>query len=561
MAESIVSLAINGIADALIYEAFLLDDVKAEVESLKGELERMKSFLKDVDRKQEQDERLGTRVREIRDLAYDAIDSYILQVAYQGGFHGVIKRFTTVFTRPSHLGRIGKQVKAIQTKLRNISTSLPAYGISGGGDEGCSGSAAEMQRRLRRSYPHVEEDDVVSLEASIKDVIVKLTEEEERSYSVVSIVGMGGIGKTTLAKKVYNHTVVKRHFDCCAWVFISQHCIRREVFHGVLMKVLSPSGKQRELILKLKEDELVEMVYNILKEKRYLVVLDDIWRCEDWESLKPAFPKGNKGSKLLFTTRNKQVALFADPYSSPVELPLLTEDESWKLLKTKAFYFLGNQTESRVCSKEFEMLGKEMLKKCGGLPLAIFVLGGLLATKKSWSEWEMVHRNIKAHLNKSQQHYHYGGVNGILALSYNNLPFYLKPCFLYLGHYPEDWEISKKELVRLWIAEGFVSVSFEGGGEVLMEDVAEQYLEELINRCLVQVGKRDHTGTGVKTCRMHDLLRDLCVLKSREENFLEIIQPPRPLIDNNGNLLGTCGDQLDMSREWLINQVQRGGGN
>ncbi|WRX12697.1 NB-ARC - like 10 [Theobroma cacao] len=316
MAEAIVSLAIERITDLLIYEAFCLNDVREEVESIKAELERMKSFLKDVDHKQEQDERLRTRV-------------------------------------------------------------------------------------------------------------------------------------------------------------------------------LSPSRKEKERIDKLKEHELVEKLYDVLKEKRYLVVLDDIWRCEDWVSLKPAFPKGNKGSKLFFTTRNKEVALLADPCSSPIELPLLTDDESWTLFERKAFP--ENKMDSHACSKEFERLGKEILKKCGGLPLAIVVLGGLLATKKSCTEWKMVLKNINAHLNKFQQQgCHYGGVNGILALSFNELPFHLKPCFLYFGHYPEDSEISKKELIRLWIAEAFISLSLEG--EMLMEDVAEQYLEELTNRCLVQVGRRDHTG-------------------------------------------------------------------
>ncbi|WRX11558.1 NB-ARC - like 10 [Theobroma cacao] len=416
MAEAIVSLAIERIADLLIHEAFFFDDVRQEVESLKAELERMKSFLKDVDRKQGQDDRLRTR--------------------------------------------------------------------------------------------------------------------------------------TTIAKRVYNHNDVKRHFDCCAWVFISQQCMPREVFHGVLIKVLSPSREEREVIDRLKEHELVEMLYDILKEKQYLVILDDIWRCEDWDSLKPAFPKGNEGSKLLFTTRNKEVALLADPHSPPIELPLLTDDASWNLFKRKAF--LENKMESHVCSKEFEMLGKEMLKRCGGLPLAIVVLGGLLATKKSWNEWEMVQKNINAYLNKVQQQ-DYGGVNGILALSYNELSFYLKPCFLYLGHYPEDSEISKKELIRLWIAEGFISPSPEGGE--MLEDVAEVYLEELTNRCLVQVGRRDHTGVGVKTCRVHDLLRDLCMSKAREENFFGIVQPP--MNGNKNHYLRLTVAALSKARRIVVHPSKR----
>ncbi|OMO76507.1 NB-ARC domain-containing protein [Corchorus olitorius] len=197
------------------------------------------------------------------------------------------------------------------------------------------------------------------------------------------------------------------------------------------------------------------------------------------------------------------------------------DDESWELFSKKAFP--GDGIDSS--QSQFENLGKEMVKKCGGLPLAIIVLGGLLATKRSLAQWEMVQRKFNADLNK------YGAVNGILVLSYHDLPLHLKSCFLYFGHYPEDWEISKKELLRLWIAEGFISPPPESGG-LLMEDEAEQCLEELINRCLVQVGKKDHTGRGVKTCRMHDLLRDMCVEKAQEQNFLGIVQPPSNV--NNG---------------------------
>ncbi|EOY18003.1 Disease resistance protein RPP8 [Theobroma cacao] len=398
MAEAIVSLAIERISDLLIHEAVFLHGVREEVEGLKAELQRMKSSLIDADRKQDQDELTCTLVSQIRDLAYEAedvIDDFILQVAHQGGFRGFIKRFT----KPSRLHKIGVEVKAIQTKLESISKNLLAYNrISGA--EG-SRSVFEMQQGLRRTYSHVEEEDVVSLEGITRHVLKQLMTEEDRLHVVVSIVGMGGI-----------------------------------------------------------------------------------------------------------------------------------DDESWKLFRMKAFPV--NKTESHVCPEALEMPGREMVKKCGGLPLAIAVLGGLLATKKTRAEWEMVQRNINARLNNFPLQDDYGKVNGILSLSYTELPFHLKPCFLYLGHYPEDWEISKRELIRLWIAEGFISPSWESG-EMLMEDVAEQFLEQLINRCLVQVGKRDHTGVGVKTCHVHDLLRDLCVKKAQEENFLEIIQPP--LNESDGNSL------------------------
>ncbi|MBA0786105.1 hypothetical protein Gotri_025372, partial [Gossypium trilobum] len=324
----------------------------------------------------------------------------------------------------------------------------------------------------------------------------------------------------TLARKVYNHVDVRRHFDFLAWFSLSQQCKPREVLLSVLMKVLSPSNDERKKIEKMDEIELRRTLFDALKEKRYLVVLDDIWRSEDWDILKPAFPRGTKGSKILFTTRIKNVASRADPWSTPVELSLLTDDESWNLLCRKAFP--RSRMGSQCCSEEFVKLGKEMVKKCGGLPLAIVVLGCLLATKQSVAQWEMVHRNIHGHLNElPHQDRQYGAVNRILVLSYNDLPCPLKPCFLYLSHYPEDWEITKKELIRLWIAEGFIPEN----EEFLMEDLGKNFLEELIDRSLVQVSRRDYTGTNVGTCRVHDLLRDLCMKKAREK-FLEIIQQP-----------------------------------
>ncbi|XP_060675318.1 probable disease resistance RPP8-like protein 2 [Ziziphus jujuba] len=135
-------------------------------------------------------------------------------------------------------------------------------------------------------------------------------------------------------------------------------------------------------------------------------------------------------------------------------------------------------------------------------------------------------RDVNSNLNKMQSRQQYEGVNQILALSYHDLPYYLKPCFLYLGNFPEDYEIHKRKLIRLWIGEGFIPMSTGSRGEMeqTWEDVAEGYMEELIHRCMVHVEQRDHTGRGVKTCRMHDLMRDLCINKSREESFAQIME-------------------------------------
>ncbi|KAI3942086.1 hypothetical protein MKW92_029659 [Papaver armeniacum] len=174
-----------------------------------------------------------------------------------------------------------------------------------------------------------------------------------------------------------------------------------------------------------------------------------------------------------------------------------------------------------------------MVRKCGGLPLAICALGGILSTKRAdIKEWRYVHRDVASNIN--------GGVMGILALSYNDLPVHLKPCFLYLGLFPEDFAIPRKKLIRLWIAEGFIPYTREDAQGTLEEAGKRQYYGELIQRCMIQADKDPTPGEGKtcrmhdlmrdlclsteegKTCRMHDLMRDLCLLKGKELNFLDI---------------------------------------
>lgn len=170
-----------------------------------------------------------------------------------------------------------------------------------------------------------------------------------------------------------------------------------------------------------------------------------------------------------------------------------------------------------------EKLGKEMVGQCRGLPLAIIVLGGLLMTKSTLNEWKTVRQNFNSYLREGRSLGENGRVYEVLALSYHDLPYQVKPCFLHLGNFPEDYKISTRKLYQLWAAEGFIfSDSNQFEEEESIMDIAERYLHELKQRCMVQVQVEESTGQ-FKSCQLHDLTRELCLLKGKEENFLKRI--------------------------------------
>ena len=148
---------------------------------------------------------------------------------------------------------------------------------------------------------------------------------------------MGGLGKTTLAKKVYHHAHVRRHFDHVAWSSISQYFNVRDVVQGILIQLTSANEEHKKKIRNMRDEELFESVYKIQEEKKCLLILDDMWKIGDWENLKPAFPLHKAGSKILLTTRIQAVASYADPQGFLYQPELLSEEKSWELLRTKAF--------------------------------------------------------------------------------------------------------------------------------------------------------------------------------------------------------------------------------
>ncbi|TKY70092.1 Disease resistance protein RPM1 [Spatholobus suberectus] len=508
MADSSVSFLLDKLTSLLQEEVNLQRGVREDVQHIKYELERHKAIIRVADSLEDKDPELKAWVKRVRDVAHDmedAIDEFNLRLVDQHG-QGNNSSFHNFFSTLRARHTIASNIQGIKSRVDIISQGRPTLPGIG------SGSSQRLSTRLDSQGDALllEEADLVGIDKPKKQ-LSDLLFNDEAGRAVIPIYGMGGLGKTTLAKQVYDDPKVKKRFRIHAWVNLSQSFKLEELLKDLVQQLHNVIGKPApEAVGQMKSDNLKELIKSLLQRSRYLIVLDDVWHVKVWDSIKLALPNNNRGSRVMLTTRKKDIALYScAEMGKDFNLEFLPEEEAWYLFCKKTF-------QGNPCPPHLEEVCRNILKMCGGLPLAIVAIGGALATRgrANIEEWQMVCRSFGSEIEGNDK---LEDMKKVLSLSFNELPYYLKSCLLYLSIFPEFHAIEHMRLIRLWIAEGFVN----GEDGRTLEEVADSYLKELLDRNLLQVVAKTSDGR-MKTCRMHDLIREIVNLKAKDQNLATI---------------------------------------
>ncbi|XP_060975061.1 putative disease resistance protein RGA3 [Cannabis sativa] len=506
---------IEMLGSAAFEEARLLYGVKDEFQKLVGTIEVIKGVLLDAEEKMVVDNQVKAWLKRLGDIfivADDLVDKFHTEPLQRRVMSGnkFTRQVRVFFSSSNQLVfrfKMGHQIKEIREKLEDIRAISNNFQLTIRPIEMIDVRGSSM----RETYSYVREEEVIGREDEKREIIQKLVEMDfGEDVSFIPIIGIGGLGKTTLAQYVFNDEKVQKHFEPKMWVCVS------DVFDVKLLV-----GK----ILKSYTTGSLENLQNELRSrlsgKKYLLVLDDVWNenGEEWHKLEMLLKCGGKGSRVLVTTRSEMVARITQSTVGPIKVKGLSEDMSWSLFKRMTFKKGQEPVEG---SKEME-LGMEVVKKCKGVPLAIRTIGRLLQQRlwQSGDPQKELSRFLNSEFAKIDQNEN--DILPTLKLSYNHLPPHLKHCFAYCRIIPKDHEIDVRELVRLWMTQGFIKCSDNKNQS--LEDIGYEYFINLLWRSFFQEPQTDEFGD-IRTCKMHDLMHDLAI-KAAGSNSVIIDQNPK----------------------------------
>ncbi|XP_072962059.1 putative disease resistance RPP13-like protein 3 [Typha angustifolia] len=502
MADTAVTFVVSKLGELASREAAVLLEVGKKVMLLRDKLEWLQTFLKDADQKRRHwdDQYLGVWVRQTRDVAFeveDALDEFFLKVDQQSlGYwsctNALFKCWKCCTKELSVRHNLSNQIDNIQERLEKIDSHRTKHNL-----ESIPSSWTVFSTTEIAPWSKLEEH-VVGFDNHVHTLTEKLVNREtDGRRAVVSIMGDIGTGKTTLAKEVYKSPKIKKMFEYRAWVHVPVTFKVKDLLSHIFRQLSSNTHKDTSQQLEKAGKEINQKLREYLRGKTYLVVLDDLRSITDWNCITDALPDYGMDSKILVTTSN----VVLHPDISPLKLGSLIKEKSEELFCLRVF----GTTEFQHGNKG---RAQRIVRKSKYKPLAIVVLAGLLRSKdlKDWED--VVHERISNKLKPMES---------ILSFSFDYLPHRLKSCFLYFSAFEEDSKIDAHRLVRLWIAEGFIQ---QKRGKT-MEELGQEYLKELISRCMIQLVEKD-INENIVAVSIHEHLLTFARSEAQEASFLEV---------------------------------------
>ncbi|KAK3122299.1 hypothetical protein QOZ80_8BG0667760 [Eleusine coracana subsp. coracana] len=512
MAEALLLSVMRGVVgkagDVLVQRVTRMWGVDGDREKMEDRLVYVSRMLVDAEVKAETDPAVKRWMKNLKAVAYqadDILDNFQYEALHREaqGPRSMTSKVLSNFTHHSPLLfrlKISWELKNVLDKLEGLVSDMNQFGLL---------ERAEVPQVVnRQKHSALDKHEEIFGRNNDKEMIVKLLldHQDQQSVQVLPIIGMGGLGKTTLAKLVYNDSRVKKHFELKMWCCVSENFEATAIVRSVIELATKGTCDLRDNIELLKG-----RLQEVIGRKRFLLILDDVWNNEQhkWEEdLKPLLCSciGGSGSTIVVTSRLQHVASIMGTLPS-YELKILSEEDSWKLFSKKAFINKGLQEQT-----ELFPVGKRIVDKCKGLPLALKTMGGLMSSKQQVQEWKAI-----AHCSISDTSRGKHEVLSILKLSYTHLSSEMKQCFAFCAIFPKDYEMEKNMLIQLWMANGFILEE----GAMDLTDKGEFIFNELAWRSFLQdISVKQYVCSEIyyeeMECKMHDLMHDLAISVTEE---------------------------------------------